>query len=348
MEELSDVEKKPSTEGCINCANPVVLKGYPNPLCETCRDGLIKFPIPTGIKIFAGFLLLVIIFSFYKIPKNISIGMHLAKGETAIQEKKYITAQKEFKKVLTKVPGDLEMQCNLLISSFNNNDYATYDSLLKIISQKNFEDQDLFQKVNSFILSTSTLAPLEAFNDLNTKYKNNYYAIPDSVLENYIKANPNDTYIMTAYSTRLSDKENYIGADTILSKILIQDTNYVPALIGMSGIKRMELDYKSSLYYCNRLLDLNKESVYGLASKSRTLLRQKNDKEALLLAEQSYALASNDSYTMASLALAYHFTSKSEMRDGMLSKLSLLKDSSSVITLRYVKDVMSGKESFRN
>jgi hypothetical protein len=348
MEELSDVEKKSSTEGCINCANPVVLKGYPNPLCESCRDGLIKFPIPIGIKIFAGALLLVIIFSFYKIPKNISIGMHLAKGETAIQEKKYITAQKEFENVLTKVPGDLEMQCNLLISSFNNNDYATYDSLLKIIIGEKIEDQDLFQKINSFVENANSYVPMEPYNELNARYKNDFSLIPDTALENYIKKNPDDLCVAAAYANRFDEKETYFIADTLLTKILKKDKDYTTALMEMSSVKRMENEYESSINCCNKLLEINKESVYGLASKSRTLLRQKKDNEAQLLAEKSYSLSQNDYYALSSLALVYHFTNKPDKRDVLLNKLASSKDSASVITLRYIKDVMSGKESFRN
>jgi hypothetical protein len=46
------------------------------------------------------------------------------------------------------------------------------------------------------------------------------------------------------------------------------------------------------------------------------------------------------------MALAYHFKNDVKERDAVISRLS--KDSSATGILTYVKDVISGKESFRN
>ena len=66
MEEIQGTEN--NAGGCINCGHPVIVKGYPNALCESCRNNYIKFPIPKGIKIFAIGIGLIFLFSIYKIP----------------------------------------------------------------------------------------------------------------------------------------------------------------------------------------------------------------------------------------------------------------------------------------
>jgi hypothetical protein len=44
----------------------------------------------------------------------------------------------------------------------------------------------------------------------------------------------------------------------------------------------------------------------------------------------------------------YHFTKKAKEEKELLSKVSQLTDSASVESLKYVMDVISGKEFFRN
>jgi tetratricopeptide (TPR) repeat protein len=348
MDEIIDDIELLKKDVCINCASPAVLKGFPNALCENCRESLIKFPIPNWIKAFGVGVLLIVLFSLYKVPKNISIGMHLAKGETAMEEKKFITAQNEFSKGLKRVPGNIEMQSNLMIASYRNGDYMTYDSMITILKDKKFEDQTLFEKVNGVVNEADKILPLEDFSLLFKKYDSNFNKIPDTALLNYLMKTPKDFATTFAFANRLLDNKEYAKADSLLVKILVQDKNNVPALMGMSSVKRMESDYESSINYCNQILAINAESVYALSSKARTYLRQKNDSAAFRLAKQSYALANNDLHSIGSLALVYHFMNNFTERDKFIKSMQSLSSAESISTLEYVNDVISGKEKFRN
>src|ERR1700750_2002622 len=89
--------------GCMSCGNPEILADYPTPLCQDCRTRFVRFPIPMWIKIFAGAIVIVLLFSLFTLAKNISLGMHLERGKKAEKEKKYLTAQQNFEEVVNQV-----------------------------------------------------------------------------------------------------------------------------------------------------------------------------------------------------------------------------------------------------
>src|ERR1700733_11280666 len=89
-------------ESCANCGNPAILKEYPSKLCSECRDKFIRFPVPKWLWIFAAALGVILLFSLFTLPKNISTGIALEKGKKAEKQHSYLTAQKEFEKVVDK------------------------------------------------------------------------------------------------------------------------------------------------------------------------------------------------------------------------------------------------------
>src|SRR5439155_25895657 len=112
-----------------------------------------------------------------------------------------------------------------------------------------------------------------------------------------------------------------------------------------TSVKR-ELDqFDSAHYYCDRILSLNKESSYGMASKARTYLMQKKDQEGLRWALKSNEPDRMEPYSLATLALAYHFNNKPGERDKLVEASK--KDSTQAAYMQYVIDIMQGKEKFR-
>jgi len=348
MEENKTADILPKDNTCINCGSIAVLKGYPNALCESCRENFIKFPIPLWIKLFAAGIGLIFLFSLYKIPKNIGLGVHLEKGKTAFAEKKYLTAQKELARVVKAVPKNEEAQGFLLMAAFYNEDFETMRKSFENLKGKRVDDEDLVNAVSSILDKSSNYFGNDSLSALLSRYDNDFTKVPDNVVRSFIDSNPDDVYTMVGYAARLSDKNEYAACDSLLQKVLKIVPDYTPALDMMTSIKRQENQLDESIDYCNRILSINKESVYALASKSRTLLKQKKDNEALSVAMNAFQLNEHNSYTIATLVLVYHFTNKTGEKAALLKDLSLLKDTASVLTLQYVKDVMSGKEPFRN
>jgi tetratricopeptide (TPR) repeat protein len=346
MEEIQGTEN--NAGGCINCGHPVVVKGYPNALCESCRNSYIKFPIPKGVKLFAIGIGLIFLFSIYKIPKDIGLGIHLDKGNTALEDKRYLTAEKELQKVVDKVPDDLEVQSNLFIASFYNEDFATFSKMFAQLNGRKYEDMELYNRVDAVMKESEMYYPNDSFVALQQRYNNNVSQIPDAVLKTYIAGNKDQTYPLLALASRLFDSKSYVAADSVLTAILSTEPEHIPALNMMAALKREENQPAASIAYCDKLLAINKESVYAFSAKSRTLLKQKKDAEAMALALKCHGMDETNYHATGSLALAYHFNNKVKEQNDLLNKMALAKDSASVLMLQYVKDVISGKENFRN
>jgi tetratricopeptide (TPR) repeat protein len=338
---------EPTSGGCINCGSVAVLKGYPNALCQDCREKFIKYPIPLWIKLFAGGIGLIFLFSLYKIPANISLGVHLEKGKTALEDKRYLTAQRELQQAVKKLPNDIQAEGYLLIAAFYNQDFEVMSKAYEKLKDKRSEDTELFDRINNTLAQAEDYFPDDAFNAVLHKYGDDFEKVPDKVLVQYIDSNAVNTFAAMAYASRLYGKDEYIQCDTVLQKIIAKEPDYFSALSMMAGVKRQLGQFDASIDYCNRMIALNKESVYAISSKSRTMLKSKRDDEALKLALQAASLDEKDAYNMGSLLMIYHFTNKTKEKEEVFKKISALKDSVSIQTVQYAKDVVSGKEFFR-
>jgi len=349
MEEIQNTESTSpdSSIGCINCSNPVVVKGFPNALCETCRDNYIKFPIPLWVKAFTIGIGIIFLFSLYKLPPNIASGVHLEKGKIAMEQKKYLTAQKELQKVADILPNNLEAQGTLLIAAFNNQDWVTLNKAYTVLLNKKFDDEDLYDKVNRTVQDANAYYPKDSFTSIMQHYGNDINKVPINILKNYVDSNKDDLSATTSYAgLLLNTGSNYAVADSVLTNILATNPEYIPALSAISSLKRQENKLDESIEYCNKILFYNSESVYGLASKARTYLKQKRNDEAYKLAMQSYQLNNKDMYAIATVILAANFSNKIKERDDMLQKALTLKDSADADVLQYAQDVIKGKEKF--
>ena len=142
----------------------------------------------------------------------------------------------------------------------------------------------------------------------------------------------------------------YVRCDSCLQYALKQDKEFLPALNLMCSAKRQEHNLDSALFYNDRILGINKEYPDGIASKARTLLMEKKDKEALDLATKSCELSKNDVYTQATLIMAYHYNNRLQDRDELIKKarVTAANDSLDNETLKYALDVIANKEKFRD
>ncbi len=349
MEENNSTEitESPEKKGCLNCGDRWVVPGYPNPLCQGCRDELTRFQIPNWVKLFAAGVGLILLFSLYKIPRNILTGIQYEKAMTAMAEKKYLTAQTELEKVVKKAPQFKEAQSYLLISAFHNLDFAAFGKAYDQIQNEKFEDMTLFNQLQSTIEKADTYYGDDEIHKLEDAYENDFSKIPDDTLRVFVTNNEN-SYAAMGYAARFADKKDFDLCDSILNKIIAYNPDYVPAYMSLASSKRQQNKFDESLKFCEHVLSLNKENLEAIASKSRTLLKSKKDKEALELALTAFKRDEKNTYSICTLIMAYHFTNKTNEEKELISRVAPLKDSATVQSLRYVLDVINGKELFRN
>lgn len=347
MEETLEPEVVPGRD-CPECGQPALEGNHPTPLCADCRQKFVRYPIPVWIRIFGACIAALVLFSLFTFPKDLSVGINLEKGERAEKNGKYLTAQHAMEKVVQKVPGNIEAEGHLLIDAVYNQDMETFKAQFKKLKDKNIEDKQLFSAIDEAMTKAEGYFVNDSFSNFMTAHPG---APPsDAEWASYFDKNPRDFYALATYASALNDHKELDREDSVLRVLLSRDKESYIGLELIASLLREEHKPDEALIYNDRLLKINQELPYGLASKARTLLMQKKDREALQLSEKACQLGgSDDIYSQSTLALAYHFNQRSADRDALIKKLNAsIKDTSDGGGLQYVLDVISNKEKFRD
>ncbi len=333
-----------SPQGCANCAHPVVVEGYPTPLCADCRAKFTNYPIPLLIKVFAGVILVTLIVALFNFQKNFSAGIHYQRAKTAIHRANYNTAENELKKTLSAIPNFAGAKEYLAIASFNNGDMGTFLKEVQELQGKEVKETEIYGQLNEIIQKGDNYLPSDSFTALYEKYQS-FDSIPQEIYKQYVTAHPDQLFAVVQYASVLFDQKDYSLSDSLVDNILQVDDSYAGALNLKTALKRELHQFDSAHYYCDRILALNKESSYGMSSKARTYLKEKKDTLALQWALKAYTVDQKDPYSIATLVMAYHYNNKIDARDKLLEALK--RDSAQTFYLQYAVDVINGKEKFR-
>lgn len=338
-------DDSPENDGCAQCGDPDILHGYPTPLCNHCRQGFIKYPVPLLIKFFAGAILLVVIYCCITFPSNLSLGLHIERGTRAETAKKFLTAQREFTKAASVNPNDVEIQCHLALAAFKNMDLSSFSVIAEKLVGKSIGNDALYKKVDDAMARFNSYVPKDSMIELMKQHRNN---IPDPSFKRYLRSHPNDIYAHFSYASILFDQNRFKPCDSILKNVLRIDAGYFPALRLMASLKREMNEFDIADKYCDELLNINVEAGYAIASKARTRLKQKKDNEALQLALLSVQTDEVDPYNTATLILAYHFNGAHEKRDALIEDCRN-SDNNTINKefVAYATDVITGKTPFR-
>lgn len=345
--EIIDSEEAAPKPECLNCGSTFIEPNHVNPLCADCRQIFLKFPTPKWVMAFAAVIGVILLFSLISLPKNIALGLKLQKGKDAVEAHHYLTAKSELQAFAKEVPESEEGNAYLLMTDFYNMDYEQMYTVYKRLENKKISDDALHARLTNILVSADDYFPSDSLNAFFEKNQNDSADVLESALVEYIKSNPKEIYASAAYGSIIMNKENYVKADSIYNTILQTTSDYMPALYAMTSIKRMENKPEESMKYCDQILEINNQSVYGLSTKARTLLKQSKDKEALAFAKECEMLSPDDAYNTATLAMAYHFNKMNTERDALVKKMTSPKDSANTATYQYALDVLNNKESFR-
>lgn len=292
------------------------------------------------IKLFGGGVLLLMVICIIWLPGNLSAGIALARGENAEKARNYFTAEVELKKAEKQVPNAVEVLTHLTIAAFYNQDLTTVDSTLHALRGQLVDDSDTYSRVSDVINEMNEYNMPDALEAKLKTYKNG--VVPDSVYVNYLHKNPMSVFAFFSLASAYITRSQPQPADSCLTRCLTIDPEFIPAIELKTSVKRQLNQSDSSLYYCDKLLADNNQSLFGLSSKSRTLMEMGELKQGLKLAEECSALDEKMRYNIATLAIAYHLNRDYKKRDEMIKIAE--KDSTAAVYMGVAKDVISGKE----
>jgi tetratricopeptide (TPR) repeat protein len=332
------------SKGCINCGSDHVVEKYPTRLCSDCRTLFIKYPIPLPVRLFAIGVGIVLVFALFSLPKNLSLGIHLEKGRKYEKNRQYISAQREYTEVVKEVPANLEGNAHVMIAAFYNLDYTTFIKAASRLEGKNFEDKALYDQLDDMVKRVKADAGDDATLEVLMKYDSES-AVPDSVYTNLLKENRFNEYALFKYASRLFQRKDYDGCDSLLQRLLGVDTEHLMALRLLATEQREKGQWEESIKYFEKIIHLNSEAGYAYAGMARTYLKWNKPAKGLELAEKSLAVDKDDPYNKATLALAWHFNKQPLKRDAVLKEMKQHTDTAFAVQLQYATDVINNKET---
>ena len=333
---------------CANCGQPEMEGGHPTPLCPDCRQQFTRLSIPLWIKLFAGGVCALLLFGLFTLPRSLSLGIALKKAEKAEAAKNYMTAQRELEQFLKSMPNNREAQGHLLIVAFHNMDLKTFGETYEKLRNMDLGDKDLVSDIDRVMDKAANYISNDSFEIFQQTHADPV-SLTDTAWSGYFDRNPSDIHARMLYASLLFDRQNYTSCDSVLQLILKKDDEYFTALLMEASLNRELGNYDRALQYNEKLLAFNKESVMGLGSEARTLLRQKKDEQALKMATEAYRLDPGSCYVQATLILAYHYNHRPKDKDVLIKKaLAERKDGNDSSQVQYALDVLSKKEKFRD
>ncbi|MFZ5989672.1 MAG: hypothetical protein ACOYWZ_21450 [Bacillota bacterium] len=313
--------------GCKCCSGPYIEEGYNLELCVNCRDMLAKRPIPVWIKVFSVVILAMLVFTLSRFPSVIQAGVAYERGLAAEKGKNYSTASIEYKKASEKFSDSTLVLAKLCVAQYYNMQIEEAINTFGIIAGRQDSDEDLVEKVNSVIDKIEKYySPSE---EVAKIMQANANAGPEKLqneLEAYLSTHPNDVFVSTYVADKKFEEGKFEEAEKILYRITSSNSDFQSGNLLMAAIYREIKDYDKAIEYCQKILDINAQSTQALGSMARIELKRGNDSKGLSLATKAYNINNNDPYTVANMALAYHFNNMMKERDEMFERFKSFKD----------------------
>ena len=148
----AEIAAPPAPAGCVNCHSPAIVAGFATPLCQPCRDKLIRHPFPIWLKGAMAFIIVLLLFALTRLPREISAAAHLKRGEKAEMHNDTAAAISEYQAAAAAYPDSPEANRKLAAAAFNAGDLATAQAAAAKLVDKNGQvmnsDATLIQQIN--------------------------------------------------------------------------------------------------------------------------------------------------------------------------------------------------------
>lgn len=204
------------------------------------------------------------------------------------------------------------------------------------------EDNDLADKTNMAIQVFGYSVVTDQYKNLRDQYQGQ---IPDTALSRAYVQYPEDYAIAYQYAGNLYSENQYAQSARVLDEILQKAPMDLDAIELASAVAVERKMPDSAVYYCDQMLNINKENIYALSSKARNLLRMGHINEAAEPAEACFKLDDSSAYTMGTMALLYHFQKNDAKAKPLIQKLEQDHNPEDTSRVNYVVGVINGTQS---
>lgn len=287
------------------------------PLCPECRKELSKIKTPNWLKLMTAAILVVFAASLVKFPKNLMIAVHYERAKAADKNLMYVTAVKEYEKVIEGYDDTTDLLARLYMGYRSIGEHGKAEKVIEKISGRKSENLKLVDEVNAYneILENYYYPDEEFYNILQHTLENNDEAIDK--IKQYLTVKKDRVFAYYMLANLLMDKGELEEAkNTMLTGITYTNRRHYPEGNQLlAAINREMGNYEAAINLCEANLKFNNEDFNAYASMARTELKRKDDKKALELAQKAYSIKDDSGYILATLSLCYHYNNMLEERD---------------------------------
>jgi hypothetical protein len=141
---------------CEQCNGLNVEPGYEIGLCVSCRDTLVRRPVPGWLLVTSALVLVVVLIALIRVPAALEAGIAMERGRRAEAAKDYSVAVAEYQRIVTRYPKATEARARLGISHFRAGHLSEAVATLDSLSGEKTDD-DLADEVNGVIAEIESL-----------------------------------------------------------------------------------------------------------------------------------------------------------------------------------------------
>jgi TolA-binding protein len=149
--------QKRSAPVCSTCGGANVEPDYAAPLCGPCRESLAARPIPIGILIAAGVVVICMLCAFVQFPKALRVGIAYDRAQRFEAAGNYVNAEKNYQQVVTAYPDSTDTLAHLGLAAYHAGDYDVAADAFNKIGQNEL-DNDVADQVNAAITDLNNKA----------------------------------------------------------------------------------------------------------------------------------------------------------------------------------------------
>lgn len=333
---------------CENCGQSCQPEAGRIPVCNTCREAYIKYPIPKKLTIVLIVTLCIIaLLMYYRFPASVNAGILYERANQAMEDKRFIDAEKLLEQAYAFVPNSSSITGNLAVCCHMNLHHARETELLTEMYEKNMDYPN--QKVVDIVNQLNVLY------DIPEEYIQNYEQINAmdedellTTLQEYVQSFPDCTYIKMQLASLLYEKEQYDASEELMRQALQKLPGYIPCETYFAARDREKGNFEASEKKLMELLEQNRQSTYVLSSLSRLELKKFNDEKALEYMETAFALEPDEINVLVDLARSYHYNHMEQERDKLMETILNHPEAASYqAEIQEVRDIIQGTVQWR-
>ena len=351
MEDSLNVSYSPQEKNiCANCREELALVGYPNPLCGACREKFIKYPIPKWIYAFGAGVLVVMLVAMIRVPEYIELAMNMGKAQKAIEEHRYITAEKNLEKVLAKFPELEEAKAYMLIAASYNLHLELAQRMYSTLTNKKLTiDADVKREAEQAISFIAAMAASDTVMPARIAIAANDSVSGLMALYKQVDSSNAQFKLSSEYliADKLFDLRKYHESKEIVINIIKEDRTSYSALALLAAIDRHLKNYDDAIKTCDKALEMfNREDVNVIAQKAKIELARGNNNKSAEYIEEALKIDPQSLAALEVKTLLKYFTGNKDESGKLLAEIRRVEpDSEKLVYFRTLR-VLNGTETF--